>query len=808
MQSFAVRWVMGLESRQLVSLHSEQSGEPMREPLPGVPRPAEASEKRLDSWKEIAGYLNRDVATVQRWEKREGMPVHRHVHDKRGSVYAFGPELDGWVQSRRITVEENREHANVTPADAQDDRQRSWSPGTLEKDWERRYRHPADMRTDLQRLKRDSGTMATIPGALTVPLRAWRSWLWGSVLATVAVALVAGALFYSRRAHALTEKDTVVLADFVNTTGDPVFDEALKEALAVQLGQSPFLNILSDARVQDTLKLMRRSPDSRVDLDSAREICERTGSAAVLSGSIAPLGTQYVLALNAMNCQTGDALARDQVQVPGKEGVLGAMDDAARKLRAQLGESLGSIQKFGTPVEQATTSSFEALKAFSLGQEIKNKGKEVSEAIPLFQRAVEVDPKFAMAYGTLGSAYFMVGEDDLGIENIQKAYNLRDRASEREKFRITAYYFDFVTGDLEKERENSQQWVLAYPRDWVARDFLGSVLDELGQYASAAAEHSESVRLNPDNMIDRANLVSSYRFLGRLGDAETTLGDGEKRKSDYPEFHVERYLLAFVRGDEAGMQQQSLWAAGKPEEEDEMLALQADTAAYSGRLAQERDASARAIASAQRNGQKEAAATYEADAALREARFGNSGEARRRAALALSSSTPRDVQCEAAFALAFGGDVARARSLADDLAERFPNDTILRFNYLPTIRAQLALSRDDPSKAIQVLQTAGPYELSWLSGLYPVYVRGEAYLAAHQGSEAASEFQKILDHRGVVVNDPIGALAHLQIGRAYAMQGEMAKARAAYEDFLTLWKDADPDIPILIQAKAEYAKLQ
>jgi eukaryotic-like serine/threonine-protein kinase len=779
----------------------------MGEPLPGVPPPAEASEKRLDSWKEIARYLNRDVATVQRWEKREGMPVHRHVHDKRGSVYALASELDGWVQSRRITVEENREHANVTPADAQGDRQRSWSPGTLEKDWKLRYQHRADMRTDLQGLKWDSDTMATIPGALTVPLRAWRSWLWGSVLVTVAVALVAGALFYSRRAHALTEKDTVVLADFANTTGDPVFDEALKEALAVQLGQSPFLNILSDARVQDTLRLMRRSPDSRVDSDTAREICERTGGAAVLSGSIAPLGTQYVLALNAMNCQTGDALARDQVQVPAKEGVLKAMDDAARKLRAQLGESLGSIQKFGTPVEQATTSSFEALKAFSLGQEIKNKGNEVSEAIPLFQRAVEVDPKFAMAYGTLGSAYFMVGKDDLGIENIQKAYDLRDRASEREKFRITAYYFAFVTGDLEKERENSQQWVLAYPRDWVARDFLGEVLGDMGRYESSVEQLSESVRLNPDNMIDRANLVSSYRFLARLDDAETTLGDGEKQ-SDYPEFHVERYLLAFVRGDEAGMEQQALWAAGKPEAEDEMLALQADTAAYSGRLARERDLSARAIASAQRNGEKEAAATYEADAALREALFGNSGEARRRAALVLSSSTPRAVQCEASYALAFGGDVARARSLADDLAERFPNDTILRFNYLPTIRAQLALSRDDPSKAIEVLQTAGPYELSWLSGLYPAYVRGEAYLAAHQGSEAASEFQKILDHRGVVVNDPIGALAHLQIGRAYAMQGEMARARAAYEDFLMLWKDADPDIPILIAAKSAYAKLQ
>jgi eukaryotic-like serine/threonine-protein kinase len=683
----------------------------------------------------------------------------------------------------------------------------------LEKDRNLRYQHASDIRTDLQRLKRDtesarlpaaasSGTATVDEAPAAQSRKLWRILVPAGV---VVAALIVGGLYYqSRHVRSLTDEDTVVLADFSNSTGDPVFDDTLKQAVAVQLGQSPFLNILSDTRERDTLQLMGRASDAPIDLETAREICERTGSAAVLSGSIAALGDQYVLGLNAMNCQTGDVLAREQARASGKERVLAAMDDAARKLRAQLGESLGSIQKFGMPVEQVTTSSFEALKAFSLGQEIKAKGKGVSEAIPLFQRAVEVDPKFAMAYGTLGSAYFTVGKDDLGIENIQKAYDLRDRASERERFRITAYYFVFVTGDLEKEREICQQWVLAYPRDWVAHDFLGSVLDDLGQYASAADEQSESVRLNPDNMIVRANLVSSYLSLGRLDDAETTLRDDETRKSDYPEFHVERYLLAFVRGDEAGMEQQALWAAGKPKAEDEMLALQADTAAYSGRLARERDLSAQAIASAQRNGEKEAAASYEADAALWEALFGNSGEARRRAAVALSSSTGRDVQCEAALALAFGGDIARTQSLADDLAKRFPKDTIVQFNYLPTISAKLVLGRGDPWKAIKVLQTAGPYELSFEN---PVYVRGEAYLAAHQGSEAATEFQKILDHRGIVLNEPIGALAHLQIGRAYAMQGDTAKAKAAYQDFLTLWKEADPDIPILIAAKAEYAKL-
>src|SRR5208282_5893692 len=344
----------------------------------------------------------------------------------------------------------------------------------LEKDRKLRYQSAAEIRTDLRRLKRDSDSSASVPALIEVPRRTLRNWIWaGALLATVFV-LILGALFYSRRPRTLTEKDTVVLADVANTTGDPVFDEALKQALAVQLGQSPFLNILSDARVHDTLRLMRRAPDSRLDWETAREICQRTGSAAVLSGTIAPLGRQYVLNLNALNCETGDALARGQVQVAAKEGVLAAMDAATRKLRVQLGESLSSIHKFSAPVEQATTSSFEALKDFSLGQEMRmNKG--AAEAVPSFRRAVDIDPKFAMAYGTLGSAYLDLGKNDLGIENIQKAYQLRDRASERERFRIVSYYFAFVTGNLEKMRENCEQWVLAYPRDWVARDFLGDV---------------------------------------------------------------------------------------------------------------------------------------------------------------------------------------------------------------------------------------------------------------------------------------------------------------------------------------------
>ena len=650
---------------------------------------------------------------------------------------------------------------------------------------------------------------ASAPAASREPSRKRRAFLVLAAIFLAAISVVAFLRFHP--VQALTEKDTIVLADFSNSTGDPVFDETLRQALAVQLGQSPFLNILSDTRERDILLLMRRASDARVDLDTAREICQRTGSTAVLSGSIARLGNQYVLGLNALNCQSGDVLARQQVQAAGKEQVLAAMDDAGRKLRIQLGESLSSLQKFGTPVEQATTSSFEALEAFSRGQEIgMNQGP--SEAIPLFQRAIELDPKFAMAYGILGAAYFRAGKDDLGLENIQKAYQLRDRASEREKFRIAAYYSAFVTGDLEKMRENCEQWVVAYPRDWEARDYLGGVLVDLGQYESSAKESSESVRLNPDSLLDRSHLVFTYLALGGLDEVEITLRDGEKREGDYPAFHFERYRLAFLRADEEGMEQQAVWAAGKPEVEDQLLGLEADTAAYSGRLARARELSDRAVASAQRAGEKEKVAHYEADAALREALIGNSAEARRRAAVALSISSRRQLQCEAAMALSFGADVVRAQALAGDLARRFPEDTLVQSVRVPTIYAQLALDRKDASRAIRLLQSVAPYELAAPllepTSLHSVYVRGDAYLAALKSTEAAAEFQKILAHRGAVLNSPIGALAHLQIGRAYAMQGDTAKARPEYQDFLALWKDADPDIPILKQAKAEYAKLQ
>jgi eukaryotic-like serine/threonine-protein kinase len=680
----------------------------------------------------------------------------------------------------------------------------------LEKDRKLRYQSAAEMRADLERLKRDSSRSAvTVAQVEAKP--AQQSTRWAAIAAATIVAVgmaVGGRLFFSRNAHALTDKDTIVLADFANATGDPTFDETLRQAFAVQLDQSPFLNILSDARVQDTLRLMRRPANARLDLDTAREICERTGSAAVLSGAIAPLGSQYVLGLNAVSCQSGDVLVREQVQAAAKENVLAAMDTAARKLRVQLGESLSSIHKFDTPIEQATTSSFEALKAYSLAQQV-HQHADASQVIPLLQQAVEADPKFAMAYGSLGVRYLDIGKGDLGIQNIRKAYELRDRASEREKLRISAYYFSFVTGDLEKMTENCEQWVLEYPRDWVARDFLGDALVDIGRPESALEEHKESVRLNPDSPIDLGNLISDYLVLGHLDDAEAALRDAESRNGDYAPFHMQLYHLAFLRGDVAGMQRQLAWAADKPDLQNDMLAHEASAAAYSGHLRTARQLSDRVTLFAERTGEKGDAAGYQAEAALREVLFGFFPEAARHADAA-SISQDWEVQTTVALVSALTGNANRAEAIVRDLNRRFPQETLVQSVCLPTVRAQVALARHDAAKAIDALATAAPYELSPMDylTLAAIYVRGEAYLMARRGQDAATEFQKILGRPGAAFDGPIAALARVQIAHAYAMSGDTARARASYQDFLTLWKSADPDIPIFQQTKAEYARLK
>jgi len=684
----------------------------------------------------------------------------------------------------------------------------------LEKDRKLRYQNAADIRTDLQRLKRDSdfGRAAVATAQVESKLAAKSTWfLWAAATgATIVVVglVVGGWLFYSRKAHALTDKDTIVLADFTNTTGDTVFDGALRQGLAVQLEQSPFLSLVSEQRIQQTLRLMGRSSDARLTPEIARDLCQRTHSTAVLDGSIASLGSQFVLGLRAVNCRTGDSLAQEQATADGKERVLKALGEAAAKLREKLGESLVTVQKLDTPIEQASTPSLEALQAYSLGRKTLVGKGDWAAAVPLFQRAIRLDPNFAMAYASLGVDYSNLGETSLASENTKKAYELRERVSEREKFYIESHYYQYVTGDLEKARQAYELWAQAYPRDLVPPNNLSVIYENLGEYDKALAESREALRLDPESGASYANLVAPYLYLNRLQEAKATADEAQAKNLDSPPLRFKLYVLAFLKNDAAGMAQQVAWSAGKPGVEDMLLGGEADTAAYSGRLAKARELSRRAVTSAERAEEKENAAGNEAEAALREALFGNAAEARQRARAALGLSTGRDVQFYAALALALAGDAARALARADDLAKRFPEDTVAQFNYLPTIHAQLALSHKDSSKAIEALQAASPYELGQGGGLYPVYVRGQAYLAAHDGSEAAAEFQRIIDQRGVVGNEPIGALAHLGLARAYALEGDTAKARAAYNDFFTLWKDADPDIPILVAAKAEYAKLK
>ncbi len=682
----------------------------------------------------------------------------------------------------------------------------------LEKDPRLRYQSAADIRTDLQRLKRDSDSgrvsaaerrIAAEPAAKSARFR------WTATVAAIVVAglAVCGWLLFSRRAHALTDKDTIVLADFANTTGDTVFDGTLRQGLSVQLEQSPFLSIISDQQIQQTLQMMGQKPDVKLTPEIARELCQRTQSTAVLHGSIASLGSQYVLGIQATNCRTGDVLAEEQATADNKEETLKALGGAVTKLRAKLGESLNSVQKFDTSIEQATTPSLEALQAYSAGRKTMVGKGDSAAAAPFFSRATQLDPKFAMAYAALGNAYSNLAEMGLAADNIRKSYELRGSVSDREKFYIESHYFHFVTGDLEKARRVYEIWAQTYPRDVGPLTNLAVIDSFLGNYAKSLAMAIEAVRLSPEDSQNHANLVDAYIFLNRLDQARTAATEAQSKNLDSPDLRIYLYMVAFLQNDAAGMRQQVAWSAGEPGVEDALLANEADTAAYTGNLHQAREFSRRASNSAQLAEEKETAAGYEVSAALREALLGNIREARKLSEAALALSKDRDTQYGVALALVFAGDDSPGKKLANRLADQFPEDTAVQFCYLPTVDALLALRRGDSSKAVEALSLATPYELGVAARLYPAYVRGRVYLAAHQGSKAASEFQKILDHRGVIINEPIGALAHLQIGRAYAMQGDTAKAKAAYQDFLTLWKDADPDIPILIAAKSEYAEL-
>jgi serine/threonine protein kinase/predicted Zn-dependent protease len=678
----------------------------------------------------------------------------------------------------------------------------------LEKDRKLRYQNAADIRADLQRLKRNSDP-AWIPSSAKRrrPTNFRKFW---SVIAPIAVvALALGGYFYFHRAPKLTNKDTIVLADFTNTTGDAVFDVTLRQGLSVQLEQSPLLRIISDEQIHQTLGLMGQPADARLTLEIARELCERIGSAAVVEGSIAQIGTQYNLILKVVSCSKGESLTSTQVQARDKNHVLNALGKASSEIRDKLGESRGTLRKFDTPLEQATTPSLEALSAYSLGMKIVL-GGDFLDAEPYFRRAIRLDPNFAMAYASLGRSYANLGEISLGAENARKAYELRERVSERERFHIESHYYLIVVGNLEWARQTCETWMHTYPQDDAAADNLGQIYTSLGQYDKALAAAKESLRLAPQQGVSYANVVLAYMYLNRFDEARATAEEAQEKHLDSSELHAFLYPLAFLQNDAAAMSLQVAWSTGKPGIEDLFLGYEADTAAYAGLLRKEREFSRRATASAERAEEKETAANYEAGAAIRESLFGNPTEARHRADVALGLSTGQDVQYAVALALGLSRDMLRSQTLTDNLAKRFPQNTVVQFNYVPTLNALLALDRRNFSKAVEVLQVAAPYELGVPTAgpaLYPVYVRGQAFLAAHKGIEAAAEFQKILYHSGVVNNEPIGALARLGLARAYGLQGDIMKARAAYRDFLALWKDADPDIPVLVAAKEEYARL-
>jgi eukaryotic-like serine/threonine-protein kinase len=729
----------------------------------------------------------------------------------------------------------------------------------LEKDRELRYQHASEMRAELQRLKRDSGSgkkiAAEVPaeapvldpargssqgsaaavsssssvsraGAssisaqvssgthqpeLRLPGQTGKSAPRRFAVIAAAVVVIAGLLggglyWRSRSTRNLTEKDSVLLADFVNTTGDPVFDGTLKQALAVQLEQSPYLNLVPDKTIRNALQFMGRPAEERVTGSVAREICERENIKAMLSGSIAALGSQYVVALDAVNCATGDSLAREQVTAASKEQVLPAVGKAASSLRGKLGESLASIQKFDKPVTDATTSSLEALKAYAAADEMRNGGGE-AESIPLFQRAIELDPNFALAYARLAAIYSNIGEEDRGSESARKAFDLRERVSERERFYIESHYY-FASGDLEKEKETLELDIKAYPNDTTAFGNLALLYNLFyGQYEKAIPLANEATRLEPAAPFGYLHAGIAYMALNRAEEARSLMQKALDAKADNLFVHQQLYELALLNGDSDGMQQQVKWSEGKP---SEYLLLNEATnvAAAHGQIKKAGELMRRSVQVTDRLGFRGTTAATLAAVAVIQSEFGNSAKARELATSSAASVHDRANLELVALALAMTGDVSHAQAIVDDLGHRFPDDSVLHQVIIPCVRALTELQRKAPEPAVQALQAVKLYELGSAVAFLPTYIRGQAYLQAKRGTDAAAEFQKIVDHRGINPTGVEHSLAKLGLGRAYVTTGDAARARAAYQDFLALWKDADPEIPILKEAKAEYAKLQ
>ena len=658
---------------------------------------------------------------------------------------------------------------------------------------------PEDRFPSARDLKRELERARESPRRWQLPL--------ARLAAACIVALALAAVWYGwvhwRPASKLAAKDTVLLAEFANKTGDPVFDGTLGQGLEVQLQQSPFLAILPQSRIQETLRLMGRPPETRLTGQVARELCQRAASAAVIDGSIARVGTQYSLTLEAASCATGELLATTEALAATKDDVLKALGKASSALRERLGESLATVRKLDVPLEQATTPSLEALHAYSVGREAFIVKADGPGAVALFEQAIRLDANFAMAYLSLGEDYIGLGEAKAAAENIRKAYQLRDSVSEVEKLAIESRYFRTVLGDLVKARRGYELWSRLYPRDYIPLHEMASIDYDLGRYEEALEELRRADRLGANP----ANLMMVYVLLNRLPEARAVAERARGKNLDSRFLHGNQYIIAFLEGDTAGMDREVAWAEGKSGAEDMLLGNASDTAAYFGQLAKARDLLRRAVASARHEDDPETAAGYQADAALWEGLCGNRANGERLAREAAAVPAERDVQFQEALAFAVAGDAARAGAIAEELNRRFPSDTIVQFLYLPTLRGEIALSGGRAAEAIHALADAALYELGYPGGLYPVYVRGQAYLAAGEGSQAAAEFARILAHRGVVSNEPMGALARLGLARAYARLGDAPKARAAYRDFLTLWKDADPDVPEGAAARAENSKL-
>ncbi len=696
----------------------------------------------------------------------------------------------------------------------------------LQKDRLLRYQRASEVRSDLRQLSAttksaatvsaDPKSIATLPPETAVSRKS--RWKHALPIALTLLALLGAILLglahrRTPQASKLNDKDAVVLADFANATGDPVFDNTLKQALAISLRQSPFLNILPDARVAAALTMMTRPANTPLTSDVTREVCQRTNSKAYIGGSISAIGKDYVLGLKATSCETGDVLAEEQTTADRKEQVLGVLGKSAAKLRAKLGESLASVTKYNRPLDEATTWSLEALKQYSEGRRVQLEQGDTA-SLPYMKRASELDPAFAVAYAALGACYSNLNQATLARENFQKAYDLRDRVTQKESFAIEAFYFSYVTGEIDKANQTYTEWARTYPGDSIPHDNLGASFITLGQYDKAAEETNASLRLEPDDEVAYGNLAGDYLSLDRIKDVKAALDEASKRNLDSPYLRLQRYHLAFLENDQPAMEEQSSWARGKPGAEDGQLSDESDTEAYYGRMRNARELTRQAVESARRNGSADTAALWQVNEALREAEFGNTSLARKAAADAMASSSGSDIQLLAALALARSGDTVQSSALADKVAAEFDRDTMIQAYWLPTIRAAIAIDRGDPRKAVELLSMASEYELGqpaqWPSHgtMYPVYVRGDAYLRAGDGELAAAEFQKMIDHRGIVANFPLAALAHLQLGRAYKLAGDVGKARESYAAFLVVWLNADPDLTILKRAKAEYAELK